>query len=273
MLSAEGWAGRLLAAARGEVGALGGWRRVRDLSVLAVAPGVSLVVACDSNGGIGPKPGDTVATTGYELGRLAARVPLLEMLACGATPLLLIDTLSVERDPTGNALLAGVRDEMRDAGMDPIAALNGSTEDNVPTVATGIGVVVLGVAADDRFRPGRARAGDLLVCVGMPKSAPRHRVLSDDPAILRPSALRRLIVLDGVGDVLPVGSRGVAAEARDLAAFAGLRAALDPGATLDLAGSGGPATCCIVALPPAVLPALRALVLPPLTVIGELDTM
>src|SRR5262249_17941012 len=108
----DAWHVQLLAAARGDVGALGGWRRGRDLSVLTIVPGVLLVVACDSNGGIGPKPRDTVATSGYELGRLAVRVPLEEILACGATPLLLIDTLNVEREPTGAAILAGVRDEM-----------------------------------------------------------------------------------------------------------------------------------------------------------------
>src|SRR5215831_7603583 len=170
------WAVRLLSAARGDVRAPGGWRQVRDLSLLNLAPGVLLVIACDSIGGIGPKPHDTVATSGYELGRLAARVPLEELLACGATPLLLIDTLNVEREPTGAAIIAGVCDEMRDAGMDPANALNGSTEDNVPTVATGVGIVVLGLAAEDRFRPGQAQAGDTVLCVGVPKSAPRFHI-------------------------------------------------------------------------------------------------
>lgn len=265
------WHARLLAAARGDAGALGDWRRVRDLSVLAIAPGVLLVVACDSNGGIGPKPADTVRTSEYELGRLAARVPLEETIACGATPLLLIDTLNVEREPTGAAIVAGVRDEMRDAGMDPAHALNGSTEDNVPTVATGVGIVVLGLAAADCFRPGRARAGDAVLCVGVPKSAPRHRVVSDDPEILRPSALRQLAALDAVGDILPVGSRGLAAEAHDLAAFAGLTFVPDPAATRDLTASGGPGACCLAVVPPDAVSQVRALPgLPPVAVIGYL---
>jgi hypothetical protein len=267
----DAWRQRLLAAARGEAGALGGWRRVRDLSVLTIAPGVLLVVACDSNGGIGPKPQDTVATSGYELGRLAARVPLEEMLACGATPLLLIDTLNVEREPTGAAILAGVRDEMQDAGMDATNALNGSTEGNVLTVATGVGIVVLGLAAEDRFRPGRAQASDAVLCVGVPKSAPRYRVISDDPDILRPSAVRTLVSLDVVNDILPVGSRGVLAEGDDLATSAGLTFVPDDDSAINLTASGGPGTCCLIAVPPGAISLVSFVPnLPPVTPIGTL---
>jgi selenophosphate synthetase-related protein len=271
MAAEVAWAARLLAAARGDAGALGEWRRVRDLSVLPIAPGVLLVVACDSNGGIGPKPRDTVATSGYELGRLAARVPLEEMLACGATPILLVDTLNVEREPTGAAIIAGVRDEMRDAGMDAASALNGSTEDNVPTVATGVGIVVLGLAAEERFRPGGAKAGDAVLCVGVPKSAPRHRVVSDDPEILRPSAVRALAMLAAVRDILPVGSRGVLAEAHDLAASAGLTFVPDAHAPIDLTASGGPGTCCLVAGPPDAMTSVGSAVKSlPVTIVGTL---
>lgn len=265
------WQSRLFAAARGDGNALGGWRRVRDLSVLAIAPGVWLVVACDANGGIGPKPQDTVRTSGYELGRLAARVPLLETIACGATPILLIDMLNVEREPTGAAIIAGVREEMRDSGMDPERALNGSTEDNVPTVATGVGIAVLGLAAEERFRPGRARAGDSVLCIGVPKSAPRYRVVSDDPAILRPSALRHLASLECVGDILPVGSRGVAAEAHDLATSAGLTFVPDGLPTIDVTASGGPGTCCLITVSPDAISQVHALPgLPPVCVVGHI---
>ena len=52
-------------------------RKVRDLTLVRVAGPNYLVLACDSDGGIGPKPQDTVSTTGYWLGRVAARVPLM----------------------------------------------------------------------------------------------------------------------------------------------------------------------------------------------------
>ncbi len=263
------WAARLLAAARGQPFASGGWRRMRDLSVLPLTPEVSLVFACDATGGIGPKPHDTYVTDGYTLGRFAARVPLAELLACGATPILIADLLSVEREPTGAAIIAGVRDEAQAAGLDP-ASISGSTEGNVPTLATGVGIAVLALVAGERFRPGCGQAGDLVVCIGVPKSAPAHRIVLDDPEILDLPALRRVLALDAVGDVLPVGSRGLLAEAHDLAASAGLHFVPAPAPSLDLAQSGGPATCCLFTLALAALPALRALPLPPLAVIGTL---
>ena len=267
------WATGLLVGRQGEQGVPVGWRKVRDLSVLPLGAGVSLVFACDALGGIGPKPHDTYRTDGYTLGRFAARVPLAELLACGATPLLIANMLAVEHDPTGAAILAGVRDEAATAGLDP-DAITGSTEENVPTLATGVGIAVLGLVAAGQFRPGRGRVGDLVVCVGVPKSAPRDDVMLDDPDILDLPALLRLLAshadADTVGDVLPVGSRGVRAEADDLAASAGLRFVPDLATVRDLAHSGGPATCALATLAPAALPALRTLRLPPLTVIGTL---
>lgn len=269
------WATGLLVGRQGEQGVPVGWRKVRDLSVLPLGAGVSLVFACDALGGIGPKPHDTYRTDGYTLGRFAARVPLAELLACGATPLLIANMLAVEHDPTGAAILAGVRDEAATAGLDP-DAITGSTEENVPTLATGVGIAVLGLVAAGQFRPGRGRVGDLVVCVGVPKSAPRDIVMLDDPDILDLPALLRLLAsgtntdTNVVGDVLPVGSRGLRAEADDLAASAGLRFVPDLATVRDLAHSGGPATCALATLAPAALPALRTLRLPPLTVIGTL---
>jgi len=272
------WATGLLAGGQGEQGqsrVRSGWRKVRDLSVLPLGAGVSLVFACDALGGIGPKLHDTCHTDGYTLGRFAARVPLAEVLACGATPLLVANMLAVERDPTGAAILAGVRDEAVAAGLDP-DAITGSTEENVPTLATGVGIAVLGLVAAGQSRLGRGRVGDLVVCVGVPKSAPRDIVTLDDPDILDLPALLRLLAsgtntdTNIVGDVLPVGSRGLRAEADDLAASAGLRFVPDLATVRDLAHSGGPVTCALATLAPAALPTLRALRLPPLAVIGTL---
>ena len=120
----------------------------------------------------------------------------------------------------------------------------------LPTVATGVGIVVLGLAAEDRFCPGRAQAGDAVLCVGVPKSAPYRRVVSDDPEILRPGVVRALAALETVNDILPVGSRGVLAEAHDLANSTGLSFVQEANPVIDLAASGGPGTCCVVAIPP-----------------------
>ncbi|PZN06191.1 MAG: hypothetical protein DIU69_13535 [Bacillota bacterium] len=252
----------------GETGPPFAARRVRDLSVVELFPGLLLVVACDSDGGIGPKPADTVQVSGYVLGRFGARVPLMELIASGARPFLLVDTLSVEMDPTGREIVAGIRDELASAGLAGQVVLNGSTEENVPVRATGMGVTVLGLCASERFRPGGARPGDLAVCVGLPKSAPQDEVRLEDPAIMDLAAAVALGRLADVHDMLPVGSRGIAYEAGLMATLAGLRFEPVPDPGLDLARSGGPATCCLVAIEPAALRRVEAAAGKPCHVVG-----
>src|SRR5207302_10481644 len=115
----------------------------RDLLYVRISASEVLVIATDSAGGLGPKPADTVAVPAEIVGRFAARVPLLEIVAAGAVPLVVVDTLAVERHPTGEAILAGVLEQAAIAGV-AAEAVTGSTEDNVATVATGVSVTVHG---------------------------------------------------------------------------------------------------------------------------------
>lgn len=218
--------------------------RYRDLLYLTTDGGAILVIACDSDGGIGPKPHDAVQVSGYALGRTATRVPLLELLAAGATPVAVSDTLGVEMDPTGRDIIAGVRDEMAMVGLGP-EALTGSTEDNVPTTATGVGVTVIGRAQLADLRAGTSSRGDLLALVGRPKSAPKHHFDHDDPETLDPQVVASILALPQVVEALPIGSRGPMAEATDLASSAGAALQIDrwPVPPED---SGGPSTAMLV---------------------------
>lgn len=219
--------------------------RERDLVYLRTGTDEALIVACDSDGGLGPKPADTVAVTGFDLGRFAARVPLLEVIAAGATPVLVVDTLAVELEPTGMAIIDGVRAEAESAGLTP-DAVTGSTEDNVPTVATGVGVTVLGRTAVGAVRIGTARPGDLVAVAGRPMSAPADRFGPDSPGVLTCPALIAALAVPGVVEALPIGSSGVRAEIDQLARTAGLVATPLPDWPFDTDQSGGPSTAALV---------------------------
>lgn len=224
--------------------------KVRDLSVIDLDGTSLLVVACDSDGGIGPKELDTIYCAGHVLGRFAARVPLLEVLASGARPFLLVNCLAVEMDPTGKEIIGGIQQEASEAGLDPGSAITGSTEDNVATRQTGVGVVVLGIASKQAFRPNRSRAADLVYRVGVPKSAPRHQVFPHDPQIMDVTALREICQYEYIHDILPVGSKGIEYEARQLAMSSNLafEKAGDP--EIEWRASAGPATCVLVSIDP-----------------------
>lgn len=245
-------------------------RRVRDLTILDLDDARVLVVACDSVGSIGPKPADRYPASARTVAHFAARVPLVEVLAAGARPEVVVDTLSVELDPTGAEMIAEFRAIAAELGLGP-ERVTGSTEDNVPSEATGVGVTVIATARRDELRPGGARSGDRVLCVGTPTSAPEDEIAIGDPRMVSLPLLARLLEQPGVGDALPVGSRGVGYELGVLAATNGLAFA-EHDHDLDLARSGGPASCVLLTVRPEEVARVRALAAGavPIRELGEL---
>lgn len=230
-------------------------RSFRDLLVL----GDGLVVATDCIGGIGPKPADTVPAEAITVAHFALRVPLLEVLCVGAEPIAVVDDLCVERDPTGEPMIAEIRRSAAEAGVPP-EAVTGSTEENVATRATGIAVTVIG-----RMPPGRGvRAGslpgDVVLCVGTPLSAPRDRIVIGHPGLVEVAAVRAALASGLVHDAVPVGSRGLAWEVPQLAGPAGLRPVWIDGSPVSRTDSGGPSSCVLLSCAPEAVQALRAIV-------------
>jgi hypothetical protein len=241
-------------------------RQLRDVTVIDMADGSLLVVACDSLGAIGSKENDLVKVPGYVVGRMTSRVALLEVMSTGARPLVLINALAVEMTPTGEEIIAGIVDEVARAGLRGDLVVTGSTEENVPTKETGLGVTVIGAAAKEDFRVGSAEAGQLIVCVGLPKVG--SEVSLDDPEIVDLPLLRTLLDLDYVSDIIPVGSKGIGYEAGVLAATAGLEVTFDT--DLDLNKSAGPGTCLLASLWPDKLTELARSVSKPVRAVGRL---
>lgn len=223
-------------------------QRKRDLLVL----GDSLVIAADSVGGIGPKPGDTVYADATTVAHFALRVPLLEVLCASATPVAVVNTLCVELEPTGATMIAEIRRLAAEAGI-PAEAVTGSTEDNVATIATGIGVTVLGCPDAGPHRIGGSQPGDIVVCAGLPVSAPQHELYVGHPAQVPIPAVRAALATGLVHDALPVGSKGVGWEVSQLAETACLFPNWDEASPVSLTDSGGPASCVLFSCAPDAL--------------------
>lgn len=269
--------------------------QLNDVTLLVPPAHSRLVVAVDSAGGIGPKELDQVRVDGYVVGRFTCRVPLMEVMAVGAIPVVVVAALCVEPEPTGRRILAGIRDEVATGGLQGTAVVTGSSEKNVTVFQTGVGITVIGLVSPNAtdggdartggragagdgavpggnsgLRWGRSRRGELVVCVGRPKVGSEVRLEDDELADL--PTLKRVLEFPGVSDVLPVGSGGILQEAGKLAARSGARFAASP-TDLDLARSGGPATCLLVALAPAHWPDFRRHIAPtgrPVQPVGEI---
>lgn len=214
----------------------------RDISVIAQLD-CTLVTACDTLGAIGLKPGDVVSTSNEICGAYTLRVCLNELVAVDAKPLLVLSLVCNEWEPTGRQVLSGIKTELVEDGY-PDITVSGSSEQNMPTSMTGIGIVVMGTADVLRWR--RTVPGDHLILVGLPWVG--VEVLEHTGDLMRPPVIRSLVGQDGVGDIIPCGSRGIRHEIEVLEREAGVRIVVHEPVPVDLDKSAGPATCALVTM-------------------------
>lgn len=240
----------------------------RDVSVFDVSPDSVMVVGCDSAGGIGPKPLDKIKVSGYTLGRLTARVTLMEVLAVGALPVCLTNTLGVEPDPTGFEILDGIKSEIKLARLDRSLVVIGSMERTVAVEQTGIGVTVVGLASKNKLKIGLSKPDDLLVAVGRPSVKNEVLPAEERSEIADLEDLLELMRCGFVHEVIPVGSQGIIHEANVLAKDSGLRAKLGL-PEVEAKKSAGPATAVVVTIPKNALSKLSGLINKPIEIIGS----
>jgi selenophosphate synthetase-related protein len=246
------------------------YTRRGDVSIVKVPTGHAIVAGSTSSGAVGPKIEDKVKVDGQILGKFLARVSLMDVIATGAFPILLSVTLGVEKEPTGNAILDGIRKEARTLGLDPDQVLMENTEDNFETVQTGAGLTVVGFANEEELRLGKTVPGDLVVAIGKPKvgdeviSAEAKGEIADLKNIIQLSQKKY------VHDIAPVGTFGIADQARMIAYAVGRQLKLTEAKTLDLNKSAGPATVVLASIEKERLEDLTSLIRKPVNVIGEI---
>ncbi len=218
------------------------YMRRGDVLILKVPTGHAIVAGSTSSGAVGPKIMDKVKVDGRVLGKFLARVALMDVIATGAFPLLLSVTLGVEKEPTGNEILEGIRREARSLGLDPNQVLMENTEDNFETVQTGAGLTVVGFANEDELRIGKTSPGDIIVAVGKPKVGDEVILAEAKGEIADLKNVTQLSQKKYVHDIAPVGTFGIADEARMMAFGVGRQLKLVEVQGLDLNKSAGPAT-------------------------------
>lgn len=215
----------------------------RDVEI-CLSGGLSIVVACDSSGGVGLKGHDEVRVPNGLVGRMAARVALFEIISVGALPVIMTAAITAEPVPTGTEIVDGIKELLQENGLSsiPVAV---STEKNFETCQTGIGVSVTGICKKSDLRIGGTKPGDSLYCLGSPLVG-GELVGNFEQRIPSYQDIRNVIQIPGVHDVIPVGSRGISVESATLLGSTGLELIFDNNLSLDLEKSAGPSTCVIV---------------------------
>ena len=246
------------------------YTRRGDVSILKLPTGHAIVAGSTSSGAVGPKIMDKVKVEGCVLGKFLARVALMDVIATGAFPLLLSVTLGVEKEPTGNEILEGIRREARSIGLDPNQVIMENTEDNFETVQTGVGLTVIGFANEDELRIGKTCPGDLIVAIGKPKVGDEVILAETKGEIADLKSITQLSQRKYAHDIAAVGSFGIADEARMMAYGVGRQLKLVDVKGLDLIKSAGPATVVLVTVSREKLDDLTALISKPINVIGEI---
>lgn len=222
--------------------------KIRDLSVLNLIGDISLIVACDSNASNGEKINDTHKNVYLETAVSALKVPLMEVLATGAMPLIIANNLCVEIDPHGKRIIEIMKIELENAGLWDYVQLTGSTEDNMVTTQTGIGVTVIGIVSKDNFKVGKTQAGDVVMCVGLPQSGIEKPYSERDYNVAKISTVKKLRELAYVHEILPIGSKGALYEANELAKTCGKKFKQYDDCEIDLLTSAGSSTAVLVSV-------------------------
>jgi hypothetical protein len=246
------------------------YTRRGDVSILKIPTGHAIVAGSTSSGAVGPKEMDKVKVDGRVLGKFLARVALMDVSATGAFPLLLSVTLGVEKEPTGNAIIEGIRGEARSIGLDPNQVIMENTEDNFETLQTGVGLTVVGFANEEDLRIGKTCPGDLIVAIGKPKVGDEVIAAEARGEIADLKNITQLSQRKYVHDIWPVGGFGIANEAKMMAYGVGRQLKTCEVQGLDLNKSAGPATVVLATIDRDSLEDLISLIPKPINVVGEI---
>ncbi len=220
--------------------------KFRDLTIVDITSDQRMVIACDSSGGIGDKEGDLVKVSPQVLGELTTQVAMMELLATGATPITIVNTLGVEMDATGKEIIKGIKKAIQPLNLED-AILTGSTEENIPVCQTSMGITIIGLMDKSKWRIKKAEKNDIIVAVGLPKMG--NEILEDKGKnIMSMNIFLELLKKPYIKDILPVGSKGIGYEMNVMASTSELECNVYKDIKIDIKKSGGPATCAIVAI-------------------------
>lgn len=221
--------------------------KFRDLTLIDINDSQRLVISCDSAGGIGDKQGDVVKTSQEILGYFTTNVALMEVLSYGAKPITVVNNLCVEMDPSGIEIIKGIKRALKPLNIDCDNIITGSTEENIPVISTGLGITIIGLVDKKDVRVKSSKEKDLVVAIGTPKVG--DMVIQDkEKTIMNVERLLKLLKMDYIKEILPVGSKGIEYELGELAETNELNYELFNEIDLDINKSAGPGTCVIATL-------------------------
>lgn len=220
--------------------------QIRDLSVVKLSDELYLLTACDISAAIGEKKHDTLHVPPKLTGKLTARVALLEVLSSGANIVGVSDVIGAEMEPTGKSVISGILEELTLAELSQIE-LNGSTEENMETHQTSVGVFITGIAKKEQLKLNNIKQNCSILAIGEPRMG--QELLAKPNLEVTYQLVRDLVQSEEVFELVPVGSKGIRYEATQLAQLNGCNFIEDFSCSESwLKRSAGPSTTILLAV-------------------------
>lgn len=204
----------------------------RDANIIEFDDGF-LVHACDSAGAIGELPFDEVKVPFSIVAKYTIRTVFMELLSVGAKPLSVSAGFSNDPEYSRSAIKF-LKDFLKEI---PLVI---STEKNVKTAQSGLSISAVGFARDIIL--GNAPRGVSVYMAGFPKVG--DEVIYEESQILKFDDFLKLRACESVGEMIPVGSKGIFEESKLLAQNSGLELKIDNDEDW-LHKSAGPSTCVV----------------------------
>lgn len=241
-------------------------KQIRDITVIDFDETRYLGIACDSCGGIGLKEHDMVKASPQLVAYQTGKVVLAELMSMGFTPMIMADGLAVEMNDTGKQLIEGFNEVLSKLKTTKVH-LTGSTEENIKTVQTSMGVTCIGMCEKNKLKYKKTEKGDICLLIGLPLVG--NDVVNNPDKILDIDNFEQLYICDYIKEMLPVGSRGTSAELKDLCDYNNLNIKLEHNINVDLNHSGGPSCSCIITTDEINMGVVKSLVNKPIEILGR----
>ncbi len=241
-------------------------KQLRDLTVIDFDKNRYLGIACDSCGGIGLKEHDVVKATPQLTAYHTGKVVLAELMCMGFTPFILADGLAVEMDNTGRQLIEGFKDVLSKLKTTEVH-LTGSTEENIKTVQTSMGITCIGICDKDKLKYKKTSKNHVCILAGLPLVG--NDVINNPDKILDIDDYEKLYLCEYISEMLPVGSRGITAELGDLCSYNSLDIDYEKNISVDLTKSGGPSCSCLITAEEKYVDIIKSLTDKPIEILGR----
>lgn len=211
---------------------------ISDVVIVPISEQQELVIASDNSGAIGMKPLDVVRVTNEVTSYYACRVAYMDFIRVGGVPNAVV-IQNFTGDCAWQEYELGIRRFLAETNT-PKLPITGSTESNFTTVQSGIGLTIIGMRNKRKGRRQKLDGTELFAVIGKPLVG--KQALEQREHIAPITLYEQFVQMDEVIDLLPVGSKGIAAEWCKLT-----KRNNKLECELDIEQSGGPATCFIIA--------------------------